>query len=187
MQTPRLGLSTARLTGTGIWGEPTRAVAAATLTRAVELGIRLMLVPAPFGPAADLVRQALHPYPEDLRLAIRLTGAVTGPEVVLARLATPRLALTVAPPALEATARGWQAAGITEQVAILGPDAGPWPPPTDPTGDAQTYYVLSTTDWTAAAEARAANVLLPAATSPREVERLVGQLAPTIPRGVGPR
>ena len=71
----RVGLSTAALRTTGMWGEPgRRAAAVRTIERAMELGIRLIEVPVPFGPWADLVRDA-DPDPDEVVLALRLTGA----------------------------------------------------------------------------------------------------------------
>src|SRR3984957_15518449 len=63
----RLGFGTMRLTGPGIWGEPAnRAEAVAVLRRAVELGINLIDTADSYGPyiAEELIREALHPYPE---------------------------------------------------------------------------------------------------------------------------
>lgn len=61
----RLGYGTMRLTGPGIWGEPSdRAGAVALLRRAVELGVDFFDTADSYGPfvAEDLLREALHPY-----------------------------------------------------------------------------------------------------------------------------
>jgi aryl-alcohol dehydrogenase-like predicted oxidoreductase len=78
----RLGLGTMRLTGPGIWGEPAdRAEAIAVLRRAVELGINLIDTANSYGPyvAEDLIREALHPYPEGVVIATKAGLVRTGP------------------------------------------------------------------------------------------------------------
>ncbi len=71
----RVGLSTASLRITGMWGEPARRAAAVrTIERALELGVRLVEMPGPFGPWADLVRDA-DPDPDQVVLIVRLTGS----------------------------------------------------------------------------------------------------------------
>ncbi|MHB1717779.1 MAG: aldo/keto reductase, partial [Acidimicrobiales bacterium] len=63
----RLGFGAMRITGPGIWGEPRdRAECIRVLRRAVELGVELIDTADSYGPAVseDLIREALHPYPE---------------------------------------------------------------------------------------------------------------------------
>src|ERR1700733_9918512 len=78
----RLGFGTMRLTGPGIWGEPAdRAEAIAVLRRAVELGINFFDTADSYGPyvSEDLIREALHPYPEGLVIATKAGLLRTGP------------------------------------------------------------------------------------------------------------
>jgi len=78
----RLGFGTMRLTGAGIWGEPAnRAEAIAVLRRAVELGINLIDTADSYGPyvAENLIREALHPYPEGVVIATKAGLVRTGP------------------------------------------------------------------------------------------------------------
>ena len=78
----RLGFGTMRLTGTGVWGEPSdRAEAIAVLRRAVELGINLIDTADSYGPevAERLVAEALHPYPGDLVIATKAGFQRPGP------------------------------------------------------------------------------------------------------------
>src|SRR3546814_6351027 len=61
----RLGFGAMRITGKGIWGDPTDPAAARdTLARVPELGITLIDTADSYGPyvSEDLIRQALHPY-----------------------------------------------------------------------------------------------------------------------------
>ncbi|MFF6787335.1 oxidoreductase [Streptomyces sp. NPDC012510] len=70
----RLGYGTMRLTGPGVWGEPTdRAEAVRVLRRAVELGVTFIDTADSYGPftAEQLIREALHPYADDLVIATK--------------------------------------------------------------------------------------------------------------------
>lgn len=61
----RLGFGAMRVTGPGIWGEPTdRAGAIATLKRVPELGVNLIDTADSYGPdvSEKLLRETLHPY-----------------------------------------------------------------------------------------------------------------------------
>jgi len=61
----RLGYGAMRVTGPGIWGEPTdRAEALRTLRRACELGVNFIDTADSYGPDVSelLIREALHPY-----------------------------------------------------------------------------------------------------------------------------
>jgi pyridoxine 4-dehydrogenase len=71
-----------RITGPGIWGEPTdRDEAIRVLSRAVELGVTLIDTAESYGPyvSEELIRAALHPYPEDLVNATKAGLVRTGP------------------------------------------------------------------------------------------------------------
>ncbi|WP_225848936.1 aldo/keto reductase [Streptomyces sp. HPF1205] len=79
----RLGFGAMRLTGPGIWGEPTdRAEAIRVVRRAVELGVNFIDTADAYGPfTADLIiREALHPYPEGLVIATKVGMSRPGPQ-----------------------------------------------------------------------------------------------------------
>jgi aryl-alcohol dehydrogenase-like predicted oxidoreductase len=70
----RLGFGAMRITGEGIWGPPAdRAEAIAVLRRAVELGVNLIDTAEAYGPhvSEELIRDALHPYPDGLVIATK--------------------------------------------------------------------------------------------------------------------
>ena len=78
----RLGYGAMRITGRGIWGEPpNRDEAKAVLRRAVELGVNFIDTADSYGPdvSEELIAEALHPYPEDLRIVTKV-GFRRGPE-----------------------------------------------------------------------------------------------------------
>ncbi len=82
MQVHRLGFGSMRLTGEGVWGSPDDPEAAkAVLRRAVELGIDLIDTADSYGPyvAENLIREALHPYPDGLVIATKAGLERTGP------------------------------------------------------------------------------------------------------------
>jgi pyridoxine 4-dehydrogenase len=70
----RLGYGAMRITGDGIWGDPPDPGAArALLRRVVELGVNLIDTADSYGPEVSerLIREALHPYPDDLVIATK--------------------------------------------------------------------------------------------------------------------
>jgi aryl-alcohol dehydrogenase-like predicted oxidoreductase len=70
----RLGFGAMRITGEGIWGEPPDVGAArALLRRVVELGVNLIDTADSYGPEVSerLIREALHPYPDDVVIATK--------------------------------------------------------------------------------------------------------------------
>jgi len=70
----RLGFGAMRVTGSGIWGEPDdRAACLATLRRVPELGVNFIDTADSYGPAISepMLREALHPYPDDLVIATK--------------------------------------------------------------------------------------------------------------------
>lgn len=70
----RLGFGAMRITGDGIWGDPPDlGRAAATLRRAVELGVTFIDTADSYGPEVSetLIAQTLHPYPDDLVIATK--------------------------------------------------------------------------------------------------------------------
>ena len=71
----RMGFGAMQLTGPGVFGPPSDPAAARTvLRRAIELGVNHIDTSQYYGPDVvnDLIREALHPYPEDLRLATKV-------------------------------------------------------------------------------------------------------------------
>jgi pyridoxine 4-dehydrogenase len=80
MTVRRLGYGAMRITGEGIWGEPTdRDGAIGVLRRAIELDVNLIDTADSYGPdvSEELIAEALHPYPEDLVIATK--GGLTRP------------------------------------------------------------------------------------------------------------
>lgn len=74
----RFGYGAMRLTGPGVMGPPAdRDAAIAVLREVVELGITHIDTSDAYGPvvANELIRQALHPYPEGLHIVTKV-GAV---------------------------------------------------------------------------------------------------------------
>jgi pyridoxine 4-dehydrogenase len=70
----RLGYGAMRITGKGIWGPPEdRNAAAATLRRAVELGVNFIDTADSYGPyvSEEVIAEALAPYPSDLVIATK--------------------------------------------------------------------------------------------------------------------
>jgi aryl-alcohol dehydrogenase-like predicted oxidoreductase len=79
----RLGFGAMRLTGRGIWGEPDdRAECIRVLRRAVDLGVDLIDTADSYGPyvSEEIIREALHPYPEQLLIATKAGFVRTGPD-----------------------------------------------------------------------------------------------------------
>ena len=78
----RLGYGTMQLPGDGVWGPSADPENAKTvLRRAVELGVQLFDTADSYGPevAEDLLREALHPYPDDVLIATKAGLTRTGP------------------------------------------------------------------------------------------------------------
>jgi aryl-alcohol dehydrogenase-like predicted oxidoreductase len=70
----RMGYGAMRLTGQGIWGEPTNPEEARrVLRRALELGVTFIDTADSYGPRVSeaLIREALWPYPSDLVIATK--------------------------------------------------------------------------------------------------------------------
>jgi aryl-alcohol dehydrogenase-like predicted oxidoreductase len=79
----RLGFGAMRITGPGIWGEPTdRDEALAVLRRAVELGVNFIDTADSYGPgiSEEIIAEALHPYPAELLIATKAGLTRTGPD-----------------------------------------------------------------------------------------------------------
>jgi len=78
----RLGYGAMQLTGPGIWGPPRdHDEAIRVLRRAVELGVDFIDTADSYGPnvSEELIREALHPYPEGLVIATKAGLTRTGP------------------------------------------------------------------------------------------------------------
>ena len=78
----RLGYGTMQLPGEGVWGPPKdHDEALRVLRRAVEIGITFFDTADSYGPevAEDLLREALHPYPDDLVIATKAGLTRQGP------------------------------------------------------------------------------------------------------------
>src|SRR5689334_22121839 len=78
----RLGYGAMQITGPGVWGDPKDpAEAVRVLRRAVELGVDFIDTADSYGPfvSENLIRQALHPYREDLVIATKGGLTRSGP------------------------------------------------------------------------------------------------------------
>ena len=78
----RLGYGAMQITGDGVWGEPKdRAAAVAVLRRAVELGVTFIDTADSYGPnvSEEIIREALHPYADDVVVATKAGLTRTGP------------------------------------------------------------------------------------------------------------
>src|SRR5664280_2086680 len=79
----RLGFGAMRITGKGIWGEPDdRAECVRVVRRAVELGVDLIDTADSYGPyvSEEIIREALHPYADNLVIATKAGLVRTGPD-----------------------------------------------------------------------------------------------------------
>lgn len=79
----RLGYGAMHLTGPGMWGDtldPDNAIA--LLRRAVELGVNFIDTADSYGPGSNerIIRQALHPYPDDLVISTKGGLLRSGPK-----------------------------------------------------------------------------------------------------------
>jgi pyridoxine 4-dehydrogenase len=82
----RLGFGAMRLTGQGIWGDPAdRDECVRVVRRAVELGVELIDTADSYGPyvSEEIIREALHPYPERVLIATKAGLVRHGPDVWL--------------------------------------------------------------------------------------------------------
>jgi pyridoxine 4-dehydrogenase len=79
----RLGFGAMRLTGKGIWGPPSDPdECIRVLRRLVELGVNFIDTADSYGPyvAEELIKEALHPYPDGLVVATKAGLLRTGPD-----------------------------------------------------------------------------------------------------------
>ncbi|MCD4536157.1 aldo/keto reductase [Nocardioides sp. cx-169] len=80
----RLGYGTMQLTGDGVWGPPKdHDEAVRVLRRAVELGVTFFDTADSYGPvvAEQLLKEALHPYADDVVIATKAGLTRQGPDV----------------------------------------------------------------------------------------------------------
>ena len=81
----RLGFGSMRFTGRGIWGEPQDLdECIAVARRAVDLGVQFIDTADSYGPhvAEEILREALHPYPDDVVIATKAGLTRNGPDVI---------------------------------------------------------------------------------------------------------
>ena len=79
----RLGFGAMRLTGKGVWDPPAdRDECMRVLRRAVELGVNFIDTADSYGPyvSEEIIREALHPYPDDVVIATKAGLLRTGPD-----------------------------------------------------------------------------------------------------------
>jgi len=79
----RLGFGAMRITGKGVWGEPSdRREAIRVLRRAVDLGINFIDTADSYGPnvSEEIITEALYPYPADLVIATKGGFDRSGPD-----------------------------------------------------------------------------------------------------------
>ncbi len=98
MPVHRLGFGAMRVTGRGIWGPPEdREEALKTLRRIPELGINFIDTADSYGPhvSEELIKEALHPYPEGMVIATKAGFQRSGPDrwIVDCRPASLRIGL----------------------------------------------------------------------------------------------
>jgi aryl-alcohol dehydrogenase-like predicted oxidoreductase len=78
----RLGYGAMQITGKGVWGPPKdHDECIRVLKRTVELGVNLIDTANSYGPyiSEELIREALHPYADDLVIATKAGLTRTGP------------------------------------------------------------------------------------------------------------
>jgi pyridoxine 4-dehydrogenase len=82
LQVDRLGYGAMQITGPGVWGDPKDpAEAVRVLRRAIELGVTFIDTADSYGPFVSelLIKEALHPYPDDLVIATKAGLTRSGP------------------------------------------------------------------------------------------------------------
>lgn len=97
----RLGFGAMRLTGLGVWGEPDdREECVRVVRRAVELGVQLIDTADSYGPhvSEEIIRQAIHPYPDDVLIATKAGLTRNGPDTIETREGLVRLGPKAWPP-----------------------------------------------------------------------------------------
>lgn len=82
LQVDRLGYGAMQITGPGVWGDPKDpAEAVRVLRRAYELGVTFIDTADSYGPFVSelLIKEALHPYADDLVIATKAGLSRSGP------------------------------------------------------------------------------------------------------------
>ncbi|WP_406042773.1 aldo/keto reductase [Micromonospora sp. NBC_00898] len=82
LQVVRLGYGAMQITGPGVWGDPKDpAEAVRVLRRAYELGVTFIDTADSYGPFVSelLIKEALHPYADDLVIATKAGLTRSGP------------------------------------------------------------------------------------------------------------
>ncbi len=188
----RLGISAAELRVTGMWGEPaSREAAVAAIRRAVDMGAEVLEVPVPFGPAADLVREAHVP---DAFLVARLTQALPDLATLRHRLGGRLPDLVLADELRLDDMRGWGVplgaiVGTHPQSARFAPLAavrGPYPPLRRTLEWCEREGVPYLASSTGILAAGRLTVALPAPRSVAEVERVLSREEGSTPPAAGP-
>ena len=183
------------LRATGMWGEPaSRSTAVEVLRRAVELGADVVEVPIPFGPAADLFREA---HVDSAYVVARLTERLPDLDAVIGRLGGRRPDLVMAEERDLDDMRSWP----VPLGAIVGPRSqlvrfeavravrGPWPAPPQTVDWCEEHGLPYMAPSTEIRKAGRLTIALPAVTSIRAVERLFGEApapSPATPPAAGP-
>ena len=178
----RLGISTGELRATGMWGEPaSRTAAIAVIRRAAELGADVVEVPVPFGPAADLFREAHLP---GVYLVARLTDRLPDLDAVIRRLGGRRPDLVMAEEQHLDEIRDWPvplgaivgARSERARFELLRAVRGPWPALPRMVEWCEEHGLPYMAPSTEILDAGRLTVALPAVKTVKEVERL---FAPT--------
>ncbi|MEU5090123.1 aldo/keto reductase [Streptomyces sp. NPDC021356] len=97
----RLVFGAMRLTGLGVWGEPDdRDECVRVVRRAVELGVQLIDTADSYGPhvSEEIIREAIHPYPDDVLIATKAGLTRNGPDTIRTRDGLVRLGPKAWPP-----------------------------------------------------------------------------------------
>lgn len=179
----RLGISLAGLRATGMWGEPAvRADAISAIRRAVELGAGVLEVPMPFGPAADLLREA---EVAGAFIAARLTQPVRDVDVLRSRLGGRTPDLVLAGGDLLPELASWGVAlGVIGDQGLEGVAAvrGPFPAAKEVLQWCESRQIPYMATETAVLDEGECTIALPAPTSVSEVERVFARRA-TPPAG----
>ncbi len=187
----RRALTLTGVGSTGMWGERVgRHNALETILAAIDRGVDIVEVPLPFGPFADLIRDAAL---GGVYLVARLTGPVRSPEVIEARLGRPPDLLLADPgllPALDRWAVDLGAVTTDGGVpAVPGVELkavrGPFPAPPGSIEGCRRRGVTYLGPSLGVLGAGPATVALLAPRSPIEAARLFGPQAAT-PPGAAP-
>ena len=180
-----------------MWGEPaSRSSAVAVIRRAVELGADIVEVPIPFGPAADLFREARV---QGAYVVARLTDRLPDLDAVVHRLGGRRPDLVMAEEHYLDDMRSWPVPlgaiiGPRSQRALFEPlraVRGPWPALRRMVDWCEEHGLPYMSPSTEILGAGRLTIALPAVKTIKEVERLFApepepEPAPATPPAGGP-